>query len=51
MISGIFIIVMMILFFGVVFWAWSDRQKKTFDHMARLPLEDDLPQNTRGDKQ
>lgn len=51
MISGIFIIVMMILFFGVVFWAWSDRQKPIFDRMAQLPLEDDQPQTMRGDEQ
>ena len=50
MISGIFIILMMILFFGVVYWAWSDRQQPTFDRMAQLPLEDEEPQISRGDK-
>ena len=42
MISGIFIIAMMIAFFGIVFWAYSDKQKPEFEHMANLPLEDDL---------
>ncbi len=50
MISGIFIILMMILFLGVVYWAWSDRQQPTFDRMAQLPLEDDEPRNPGGDK-
>jgi cytochrome c oxidase cbb3-type subunit 4 len=51
MISGIFVIILMILFLGVVYWAWSDRQQATFDRMAHLPLEDDEPQFRRGDKQ
>ncbi len=50
MISGIFIIILMILFFAVVFWAWSDRQQPTFNRMAQLPLEDDLPQTMKGDE-
>ena len=40
MISGIFIILMMIAFFGIVFWAYSDKQKGTFEHMSNLPLDD-----------
>lgn len=40
MISGIFIIIMMIAFFGIVFWAYSDRQKENFEHMSSLPLDE-----------
>ena len=42
MISGIFIIVMMIAFFGIVFWAYSDNQKANFEYMSSLPLDDDF---------
>ena len=40
-IQGIFIICMLLLFFGAVFWAWSSKRKITFDAAARLPLEED----------
>lgn len=42
MISGIFIIVMMIAFFGIIFWAYSDKQKDQFEYMSNLPLDDDF---------
>jgi len=42
MISGIFIIVMMIAFFGIIYWAYSDKQKATFEHMSNLPLDDNF---------
>lgn len=29
------------LFLGVVFWAWSSKRKQSFDEAARIPLEDD----------
>jgi len=45
MISGIFIIVMMIAFFGIVFWAYSDKQKANFEHMSNLPLDDNFETN------
>ena len=51
MISGIFIILMMIAFFGIVFWAYSDKQKAEFEHMSSLPLDDDFElTDTKGDK-
>jgi cytochrome c oxidase cbb3-type subunit 4 len=28
-------------FVGIVFWAWSKRNKERFDEAARLPLQDD----------
>ena len=30
-------------FMGIVWWAYSDRRKQTYDEAARLPLDDDLP--------
>ena len=51
MISGIFIILMMIAFFGIVFWAYSDKQKAEFEHMSNLPLDDSFEtENTGGDE-
>lgn len=32
-----------ILFIGIVVWAWSGRQKAAFEEAARLPLDDDGP--------
>jgi len=32
---------MLILFVGIVAWAWSARRRKDFEEAARLPLEDD----------
>ena len=31
-----------ILFIGIVFWAYSSRRKRAFDEAARLPLEDEM---------
>ena len=40
-VAGIFIIVMMLTFIGIWIWAWLPRHKRSFDALARLPLEDD----------
>jgi cbb3-type cytochrome oxidase subunit 3 len=51
MISGIFILVMMIAFFAIVYWAYSDKQKAEFEHMSNLPLDDDFDvTDTKGDE-
>jgi cytochrome c oxidase cbb3-type subunit 4 len=55
MISGIFIILMMVAFFGIVYWAYSDKRKAEFEHMSNLPLDDfeqaDVVQTeTKGDE-
>jgi cytochrome c oxidase cbb3-type subunit 4 len=38
---GLLTAVLMLLFFGVVVWAFSRRRKKDFDEAARLPLDED----------
>ena len=38
---GIITAVLMILFIGLVIWAFSRRRKEEFDAAARLPLGDD----------
>ena len=38
---GLFTLVLMIAFVGVVIWAWSGKRRKDFAEAARLPLDDD----------
>ena len=33
----------LIAFFGIVWWAYSDRRKATYDEAAMLPLDGDSP--------
>ena len=41
LIQSLWTIVVMVTFLGIVFWAYSDRRKASFDEAARLPLEDE----------
>ena len=41
LLRGIFTVLMLVLFVGICFWAWSSRRKPHFDEAARLPLESD----------
>ncbi len=34
-------VVMLLVFVGIVVWAWSGRQRSRFDAAARLPIEDE----------
>ena len=51
-IHSLWTVLLMILFLGIVVWAYSSRRKKQFDAAARMPLEDDdsylLPPSPRG---
>jgi cytochrome c oxidase cbb3-type subunit 4 len=38
---GLLTLALMILFIGLVVWAFSRRRRKDFEAAARLPLEDD----------
>ena len=42
MISGIFTALLLVMFIGLIFWAWSKRRKIDFDEASKLPLEDDM---------
>jgi len=43
LIQSIWTIVVMVLFVGIVVWAWSSKRKKHFDEAANLPFtEDDM---------
>ena len=41
--SGILTGILIVLFSGIVIWAWSSARRKAFDAAARLPLEEDQP--------
>ena len=40
----------LIIFVGIIFWAFSKRRHKDFEEAARLPLEDDQPNGKNGIK-
>ncbi len=40
---SIFTVLAFIAFVGIVWWAYSDRRKKTYDEAAMLPLDGDSP--------
>jgi len=45
-------VVMLVLFIGIIVWAWSNKRKRAFDEAARIPLEDgdNAGQGASGDK-
>jgi cytochrome c oxidase cbb3-type subunit 4 len=44
MIMGLITALLIVIFCGIVGWAYSSRRKNEFDLMARVPLADDLPE-------
>ena len=38
---GLWTAVLLVIFVGIVVWAWSGKRKAAFDEAARIPLEDD----------
>ena len=49
MISGIYTAVLLLIFIGIIIWAWSDKRKSEFEHLSNLPLEDET-NKVEGDK-
>ena len=41
MVHAIWTIGVMVLFIGIVLWAWSGKNKARFDAAARLPFDED----------
>ena len=41
MLRSIVTVVALVVFVGIVVWAWSARNKARFDEAARLPFEQD----------
>lgn len=44
---GIVTLILMILFFALVAWAWSSRRQRDFTEAANLPLGDDRAPPTK----
>ena len=38
---GLWTALLLVIFIGIVVWAWSGKRKSAFDEAARIPLEDD----------
>ena len=47
-ILSIWTVVVMVLFIGIVLWAWSGKRKQSFDEAANIPFDEDdmLPVDT-----
>jgi len=40
-IHSVWTVMLLLLFIGIVVWAWSAKRKPGFEEAARLPLEDE----------
>ncbi|MCA1798834.1 MAG: cbb3-type cytochrome c oxidase subunit 3 [Xanthomonadaceae bacterium] len=38
---GLMTALLLVIFIGIVIWAWMPARKKRFDEAARLPLDDE----------
>jgi cytochrome c oxidase cbb3-type subunit 4 len=50
MTSGIVTLILLVVFLGIVLWAYSGKRKADFDAAARLPLDDHDPNHQGGAK-
>jgi len=47
--DSIWTVVLMLVFLGIVLWAWSGKRKRSFDEAANLPFADDsIDQHSKG---
>lgn len=53
-IQSIWTIIVMVIFVGIVVWAWNGKRKQTFDRASMIPLDDDdsgiTDKNSDGDE-
>ena len=40
---GLWTAALLVIFIGIVVWAWSGKRKKDFEQAAQLPFEEDDP--------
>ena len=45
---SLFTVLAVLMFAGIVWWAYSDRRKQAYEEAAMLPLEDDGPGGAMG---
>lgn len=48
--SGIVTALLILMFIGVIAWAWNGRRRKDFEEAARLPLDEDRPRTNGRDR-
>jgi len=41
LIQSVWTVVVLVLFAGIVVWAWSSKRKKDFDEAANIPFNED----------
>jgi len=41
LIMSVWTVVVMVLFIGIVLWAWSGKRKQRFDEAANIPFDED----------
>ncbi|MGB5606305.1 MAG: cbb3-type cytochrome c oxidase subunit 3 [Gammaproteobacteria bacterium] len=52
LIQSIWTVVVLVLFVGIVIWAWSGKRKQRFDEAANIPFdEDEAPQAGKNSKE
>lgn len=49
-VRGLLTLLLLILFIGIVIWAYSSKRRKDFDEAARLPLDDEPGTDTTARK-
>lgn len=50
--AGVTTVLLLLLFIGIWIWAWRPRNKKSFDKMSKIPMQDeDLPADDEETKQ
>lgn len=48
-VGSIFTVIVFVCFIGIVWWAFSSRNKKRFDEAANLPFADEEKEESRKD--
>ena len=47
MLGSVMTVVMLVVFLGIVVWAYSGKRRAAFEEAARVPLEDDAQPDER----
>jgi cytochrome c oxidase cbb3-type subunit 4 len=46
LIDSVWTVVVMVVFIGIVLWAWSGKRAQAFDEAAHIPFTEDKPVST-----
>ncbi len=47
--SGVMTGILILVFIGIIAWAYSSRRRRDFEEAARIPLEDETPSEDQDD--